>query len=151
MSLKTWHQAAWLREHKTSPREIQDLLALADRDLKSASAPGIGPDWQHNIAYNAALSCAAAALAVAGYRPARGQHHYRLIHSLSLTMGSDMKETVRLLEAARKKRNVGIYERAGVIGAGEAKEILALANNLRGKVADWLSNNHPEYSSPRSP
>ena len=145
MSLIAWHQAAWLVEHRTSPREIQDLLALADRDLESAYASGLSPDWQHNIAYNAALSCAGAALSAAGYRPARGQHHYRLIHSLSLTMGSEIKETVRFLEAARKKRNVGIYERAGVIGEGEAKEILALSKDLRRKVAGWLRKNHPEY------
>ncbi len=122
MSLIAWHQAAWLVEHRTSPREIQDLLALADRDLESASASGLSPDWQHNIAYNAALSCAGAA-----------------------TMGSEIKETVRFLEAARKKRNVGIYERAGVIGEGEAKEILALSKDLRRKVAGWLRKNHPEY------
>ncbi len=56
-----------------------------------------------------------------------------------------MKETVRFLESARKKRNVGIYERAGVIGEGEAEEMLLSAKDLRRKVAEWLRNIHPEY------
>jgi len=38
-----------------------------------------------NIAYNAALQAAAAALAAAGYRASREQHHYRVIQSLRQT------------------------------------------------------------------
>ena len=144
MSLKDWHQAAWLVEHETSPREIGDLFALSDRDLESASASELSPDWKHNIAYSAALSCAAIALAASGYRPARGQHHYRLIHSIPLTIGSEMEETARFLEAARKKRNVGIYERAGVISEGEAMEMLSLAKGLRRQVEDWIRTQHPK-------
>ena len=56
MSLENWLKAQWLVEHRTSPEEIADLLAIADRDIKSASSPGIDPDWKHNIAYSAALN-----------------------------------------------------------------------------------------------
>jgi hypothetical protein len=45
----------------------------------------ISEDWKLNIAYNAALQAATAALAAAGYRAAREQHHYRTIQSLALT------------------------------------------------------------------
>ena len=65
------------------------------------------------IAYNAALQCAIAALAACGYRASREAHHYRVIQSLPHTIGADAK-LVAQLDAFRKKRNVGDYERAGL-------------------------------------
>ncbi len=103
--LENWLKAGWLTQHKTSPREIADLLAVADRDLKSAESPGLDADWKHNIAYSSALNCAAAALAASGYRPSREQHHYRLIHSLPLVMGKELSKATDRLECARRKRN----------------------------------------------
>ena len=56
MSLKNWCDDGWLTGHKTNPQEIEDLLAVAERDLKDSSAASLSPDWQLAIAYNAALS-----------------------------------------------------------------------------------------------
>ena len=53
MSLKNWRDNGWLADHKTSAREIADLLTVSERDLKDSSASGISPDWQLAIAYNA--------------------------------------------------------------------------------------------------
>lgn len=39
-----------------------------DRDLADSEAEGLSPDWRMNIAYNAALQAATAALAAAGER-----------------------------------------------------------------------------------
>lgn len=142
--LENWLKAGWLTQHKTSPREIADLLAVADRDLKSAESPGLDADWKHNIAYSSALNCAAAALAASGYRPSREQHHYRLIHSLPLLMGKELSKTTDRLEAARRKRNIGIYERAGVVSEGEAGEMLSLAKSLRRRIEEYLRQSHPE-------
>ena len=63
MSLKDWLKNGWLVEHKTSPQEITDLLGVMDRDLADCETPGLSPDWRLNIAYNAALQAATAALA----------------------------------------------------------------------------------------
>jgi hypothetical protein len=48
---------------QTSPQEIADLLAIVDRDLHNSQVDDLSPDWQLNIAYNAALQAAKAALA----------------------------------------------------------------------------------------
>jgi hypothetical protein len=48
------------------------LLHIADRDLKDCEAGGLSADWKLNIAYNAALQAATAALAASGYQAARG-------------------------------------------------------------------------------
>jgi ABC-type proline/glycine betaine transport system substrate-binding protein len=70
MSLQDWLKNGWLTEHRTSLKEIKDLLAVAERDLndcRTARKAGLSPDWQLNIAYNAALQVATAALAAAGF------------------------------------------------------------------------------------
>jgi hypothetical protein len=72
------------------------------RDLKDSQAQDVSDDWRFAIAYNAALQAATAALAAAGYRTSRDNHHYRVIQSLELTLGKDTK-FVRALDAFRKK------------------------------------------------
>ncbi len=103
-------------------------------------------DWQLAIAYNAALQFATAALAACGYRAAREAHHYHTIQSLTYTIQAE-PHLVRRLDAFRKKRNVGDYERAGMVSETEAYEMRELAQNLRQIVADWLRQNHANLLS----
>ena len=140
MSLSDWARSGWLVEHQTSPQEIADLLGVADRDLHDCVVKDLSEDWQLAIAYNAALQCATTALAACGYRASRETHHYRVIQSLAHTIGADAK-LVAQLDAFRKKRNVGDYERAGLVSETEAQEMLALARTLRKRVEDWLRQN----------
>ena len=60
MSLQDWVRNGWASQHRTSPDEIQRLLALADRDLASCATGGLATDWRFAIAYNAALQSATA-------------------------------------------------------------------------------------------
>ena len=143
MSLKDWLKNGWLAEHKTSPQEIADLFGIAARDLKNCHAPGLSADWQLNIAYNAALQMATAALAASGYRAVREAHHYRTIQSLAHTIDAD-QTTVIQLDLFRKKRNMSDYERAGAVSDQEAKEMESLAKKLRKDVEDWQREKHPE-------
>lgn len=143
MSLQDWLKSRWLIEHKTSRQEIADLLGMADRDLAQCRTPNLSSDWQLNIAYNAALQAATAALAAAGYRAAREAHHYRVIQSLAHTIKAD-PVLIAQLDKFRKKRNISDYERAGVISEQEVTEMFALAKNLRNEIEKWLRSNHPE-------
>jgi hypothetical protein len=143
MSLDDWLKAQWLTQHKTTPQEIADLLAVVDRDLKASAVKGLDDDWRLAIAYNAALQCATAALAACGYRASREGHHHRVVQSLAYTIGADA-QLVAQLDAFRKKRNIGDYERAGLASKAEANEMVALAQRLRQEVGSWLKANHPE-------
>ena len=143
MSLQDWLKSRWLIEHQTSRQEIADLLGMADRDLVQCRTPHLSPDWQLNIAYNAALQAATAALAASGYRAARDSHHYRVIQSLAYTIKAD-ERLITQLDKFRKKRNISDYERAGAVSEQEAKEMFSLAENLRNEVEKWLRSNYPE-------
>ncbi len=144
MSLAAWRKDGWLLEHRTSAREVADLLAAADRDLADCGAAALSPDWRFNIAFNAAVQAARAALAASGYRASRETLHYIIVRSLRLTIGVDAR-TAELFEAFRRKRNIGTYERAGVVSDHEAEAMRRLAVKVREKVEAWLRERHPEY------
>lgn len=143
MSLRDWVQYGWLTEHKSSREEIENLLGVVDRDLWECQAKGLGTDWRFAIAYNAALQAANTALAAAGYRATRDSHHYRAFQSLECTIKAEPK-LIRRLDAFRKKRNLSSYEMGGTVSDGEAKEMAALATELRAAVKHWIRAEHPE-------
>jgi hypothetical protein len=83
------------------------------------------------------------ALAAAGYRASRDQHHYRVIQSLRETLGTDT-QTVNAFDAFRKKRNVAGYDQAGLASDADASAMRTLAKRLRTDVVRWLKKSHPE-------
>ncbi len=132
-----------MKAHKTNRNEIAELLAVADRDLAASKTPGLHNDWSFNIAYNAALQVATAALAASGYQAERANRHFCGIESLSLTLGTDAG-TIRKFDIFRKKRNISDYERADTISSFEVKEMWALAEKLRADFDAWIQRNDPQ-------
>jgi hypothetical protein len=145
-SLEDWLKFGWLKEHRSSSEEVADLLSVADRDLTACRTPGLHNDWRFNIAYNAALQLASAALAVSGYQAERANHHYRVIDSLSHTIGMDAA-TVKKFDIFRKKRNISDYERADTISDSEAEDMIALAERLRRDLILWIGKDHPQFGA----
>lgn len=143
VSLRDWVQHGWLTEHLSSAEEINNLLAVADRDLRACEVPGLDSDWRFAIAYNAARQAATAALAAAGYRVTRESHHYRVIQSLEHTVKADPK-LIHQLDVFRKKRNLSSYEVGGTVSDKEAEEMAALARDLRAQVERWIRATHPQ-------
>lgn len=143
MSWSEWLRYGWLIEHRPTPGEIRDLLAVVERDLADSQVDALSSDWRLGIAYNAALQAATAALAACGYRAAREAHHYRVLQSLAHTIGAPNALIVRL-DVFRKKRNLGGYERAGAVSDQEASEMIELARELDVTVRRWLWEHHPE-------
>lgn len=143
MSLQSWLQNSWLIRHATSSQEIADLLRISDRDLAACQVPGLPADWRLAIAYNAGLQAATAALASAGYRASRDNHHYRVIQSLEFTIAPE-RRVIDAFDGFRKKRNSGSYDSAGAISDREANEMLCLAFRLRADVEAWIRKTHPK-------
>jgi hypothetical protein len=143
MSLIVWAANGWIEPHKPSPREIADQLAMADRDIHDSQVVALSPEWKLNIAYNAAMRCATAALYAAGYRASRDMHHHRTIQSLAHTLQLD-SETIQTFDSFRRLRNVSDYDQAGMVSNPQADEMLQLAIDLRFRVGKWLCDQHPE-------
>ena len=147
MSLKQWAGNGWLRPHQTSPREIQDLLAIVKRDLADA-AGNISADWQFGIAYNAALKLCTILVHASGYRPEKTLQHYRTLQALPLILGMERKADADYLDACRIKRNTVEYDYAGAATRKDAEELIAFTKELREAVIAWLEREHIELTLP---
>jgi len=141
--LQDWLNEGRLRSHKTSQKEIEQLFAVFRRDMADAQAEALSTDRRFTTAYNAALMVARAALAASGYRTSGEGNHYWTIQSLVLTMQLDDK-TIKKFNKFRQKRNISDYEMIGMVSEQEMTEMIALAQELRDMVIEWLKKNHPE-------
>ena len=142
MSLQSWLNEGKLKAHKTSKSEINQLLAVFDRDLADAHVKALSADRRFATAYNAALTVSIAALAASGYRASGEGHHYWTIQSLAFTLRLDAK-TLNKFNKFRQKRNISDYERTDVVSEQEVAEMIALAQALRTAADKWLHENHP--------
>ena len=144
MTLKQWFENSWLRQHKTKPSEISDLLQIVDRDLEDARERHISNDWRFGIAYNAALKLCTILLYAEGYRSERALQHYRTIQSLPLILGENRKDDAQYLDVCRSKRNIVEYDQIGAVSEQDADELIEFCCELREDVLNWLRESHPE-------
>jgi hypothetical protein len=143
MSLQSWLENGWLRRHKTSSKEIADLLKIIDRDLKDAEG-GISADWRFGIAYNAALKLCLILVYAEGFRPEKTLQHYRPIQALPLILGKGRKADADYLNACRSKRNIVEYDYVGAVTEDDVCELIQFVKELKTSVLNWLKENHPE-------
>jgi len=143
VSLKQWTDNGWLRPHRTSQGEINNLLSIAGRDLLDAQRD-ISPDWRFGIAYNPALKLCTILLYAEGYRPSRESQHYRTLAALPEILGEAKKPDVEYLNDCRKKRNSIEYDYVDGASESDADELIGFVKDLRDEVINWLKKNHPE-------
>jgi len=143
MTLQKWVEYGWLRSHKSSNKEIADLLRIIDRDLQDAAGE-ISSDWRFGIAYNAALKLCTILLYAEGYRPEKNLQHYRTIQSLPVILGKKHEQDAKYLDTCRSKRNVAEYDYVGGVTKEDVSELIGYVNELRGEVLRWLNDRHPE-------
>jgi len=133
-SLEAWADNGWLRRHEATRVEIDNLLAIVDREIQDACVPGLSLDAQLGMLYNAALKLADIALRLRGYRADRENAHYRTITSLPLTLGADWEESARFINHVRTLRHRGDYESVGIATADEVRDIQVEIRRLRPRV-----------------
>lgn len=141
--MKQWEKNGWLKPHRTSRKEIKDLLNIVDRDSLDAERD-VSPDWRFGIAYNAALKLCTILLYAEGYRPSRELQHYRTLAALPEILGEAKKADARYLDDCRKKRNVVEYEYVGGASEADADELIRFVKEFRDEVITWLAKKHPE-------
>ena len=144
MSLANWTKNGWLRPHKSTNEEIDNLFEIVERDLKDVSVKGLSDDWKFGIGYNAALKLCTILLHSSGYRAEKNLAHYRTLQNLPLILGEKYSTDADYLDACRKKRNETEYDFAGNISAEEVKELLKFCEDLKKEVKTWLLKNHKE-------
>jgi len=129
--------------HKTSRKELDDLREAAERNLRDAALPNLSADNSFGMAYEGALLISKIAIACVGYRVKGPGAHQTTFLGLELALGENASDASKYFERCRRKRNDLSYERAGIVSALEAEEILREAALLRDQVEAWISEHHP--------
>lgn len=114
--------------HRATPDEISRLLALAERDIRTARRVMAEDwDWAFSIAYNAVLQAARAYMYARGFRPAAEQGHKNTFAFMRVALGDEFASLVGYFDRMRTKRNQAIYDVAGSITEAEARAIFGNA------------------------
>ena len=123
---------------------IARLLAAARRNITDATIMAVSPENRFDAAYKAIMQLANASLQANGFRTltSRPGHHMTMIQVLDQTLGLE-KETVIILDALRKQRNVADYS-GDIIPESAARDCLMHAENLLQNVSRWLKENRPD-------
>lgn len=133
-----------LQTFEATAEGVQRLLAAAARNLADAKLAALSADNRFDAAYKTIMQCAMIGLWANGYRTSTSQpgHHQTALQALPLTMSLD-KDTVIVLDALRKQRNLGDYEGNPVTDAAVA-ECLKRAEALLAHTRQWLAKQRPD-------
>jgi hypothetical protein len=123
---------------------IARLLAAARRNITDATIMAVSSENRFDAAYKAIMQLANASLQANGFRTLTSKpgHHMTMIQSLGQTLGLE-NETVIILDALRKQRNVADYS-GDTVPESTARDCLMHAENLLQNVSRWLKVNKPE-------
>ncbi len=143
VTLKQFLTDGRLKSHRTTSREIRDLLRVADRNFQDAAVEGISFDLRFTTAYQAVFQLATMVLGASGYRTTGQGHHWVTFTVLPELMGGEVQVVTDYFDQCRGKRNLSDYDRAGEISEEETVELLKEAKKFRGTVLNWLRRNHP--------
>jgi hypothetical protein len=144
MSLENLLKINRLQRHAASREAVRRLLLAALRNIEDARVDAVSGETRFDAAYKCIMQCAMVALWANGYRTSTSQpgHHQTAIQSLPQTIGLD-QNTVIVLDALRKQRNVNDYEGDPVTDQTVA-ECLKQAEQLYQLVSAWGAANRPD-------
>jgi uncharacterized protein (UPF0332 family) len=128
-----------IKPFKAEEKQIKKQMELASRDLKVAKAVlGVNNDWTYNIAYNAILQAVWALMYAEGFRPiGEGQHKTAILFA-EFALGDKFEDEVHFFDKMRTKRNLAVYDTAGIVSEDEAKQSLMFAKKFVGRIEEVL-------------
>ena len=139
MTYQPLERAGLLEPYRVPQAEINDLLEVARRDVKTArELTNIDLDWALIVAYNAALQAGLAFMYAQGYRPRGADRHKTVIRFLRASLDPSFKPKLNRLDRIRKKRHRAVYRMAGAISEREAKGTIEFTEEFVAQLADLI-------------
>ena len=123
------------------PGTIKRLLHAAERNIVDSKIDLVSAENRFDAAYKAIMQIANAVLQAHGYRTLTSKpgHHQTMIQLLPQTLGTD-KNTVIILDAMRKQRNIADYS-GDIIPESTLVTCIANAEALLKDFKEWLRIN----------
>ena len=125
-------------------QEISRYLIKIRRRTEDAAKSAVSLESRFDIAFEALLLIALAALRANGYRATSEAGHQRLvIRLLPESIGIDPVE-IRIMDEFRKKRSLGLYEADFDPSDEEVKAVTDSVRSLLERLEIWLSAHRPD-------
>lgn len=133
-----------LQTFEATSTGVLRLLASAERNLADARLTELSNDNRFDAAYKTIMQCAMIGLWANGFRTATSQpgHHQTALQTLPKTLGM-AADTVIILDALRKQRNLNDYEGDSVTDAA-VRECLTQADAILAHTRQWLQSHRPD-------
>ena len=144
MSLKGLLKKGKLKPHKTSRKEINDLITMIERDLKDSGVKGLSNDRKFATAYNAVLQSATILLYINGYKTKGAGHHFTTFQCVKYILGKEYNDIAEYFDSCRVKRNTTDYFYAGGVSEKEVKELIKEAKSFYKNVRNWVGDKRPK-------
>ncbi|QSZ68116.1 HEPN domain-containing protein [Methanofollis aquaemaris] len=126
-----------IKKFPPEPGAVENAMALARRDATVAGTMLAGnADWAYTIAYNAMLQAGRALMFSKGYRPAGTNQHIAVVRFTELYLD---REAVLAFDRMRRKRHITVYDMAGTVSEGEARNAVARAEAFLETVEGLLA------------
>jgi hypothetical protein len=146
MSLKKWAASGQLKAHETSKKEIDNLFAIVERELRDSAVESLSTDARFVMAYNAALKLCTIVLYGAGYRTSGAGAHHRTIEALPEILGESCQADADYLDKCRSQRNHAEYDYVNVVEESDVKELIAFVGELKTRVLIWLKTKEDQIN-----
>jgi hypothetical protein len=123
---------------------VKRLMSAAERNIADSHIMEVSSENRFDAAYKAIIQLSNTALQANGFRTLTSKpgHHMTMIQSLQQTIQLD-KQTVIVLDALRKQRNVADYS-DDIVPTSAVDECVKHAENLLHDDNAWLIENKPE-------
>jgi hypothetical protein len=123
---------------------IKRLLTAAEHNIADSHVMEISSENRFDAAYKAIIQLSNTALQANGYRTLTSKpgHHMTMIQALKQTVNLE-KQTIIVLDALRKQRNVADYS-GDIVPDSAVAECITQAENLLQLVKQWLHGNKPD-------
>jgi len=134
--LRKLEAEGFIKKLKSSPRQIEDSIKLAERDLEVAKTVlDNNYDWTFNIAYNSILQSIRALIYKKGYRISSRNSHLATISFAEIFLD---EADVLYFDRMRRKRHQAVYDTAGTISKTEAQNAISRAEIIINKVKKFI-------------
>lgn len=133
-----------LEKADADAQELARYLAKIRRKLADCRQGSISLDSRFDLAFEALLQIALAALRANGYRTTSAAGHQQMaIQVLPKSIGIDAGE-VRVLDEYRKKRSAGLYQADFDPSEAEVSAVVRAVQRLLERLIAWIKANRPE-------
>ena len=137
-----------LEKAGSDKREISRYLEKIRRKVEDSRNKTIHLDNRFDLAFEALLQIALAALRANGYRTTSAAGHQQLaIQLLPKSIGIASAE-IRTLDEYRKKRSIGLYEADFDPSEQEVKAVTGAVDLLLRHLVAWIGKNRAELLEP---